>query len=296
MLKNILLFETWGEKFWEIGPKPNESKHNQDKETRYYNLGSTGIKTVPITDIDEVEKGDRIYHVNGGLGTIVNFEKDDRKSFKTAIIKFDQSPDTQIFLLKVLVDQNMIEKVIEEENDGSDIDNSIEPSTQETKPVKKIEEEEVEEEEIEEEESEEGDDEYVDVLDDLSQEELMIMKINEFFNEQELSFLVTLKEVRNYRKKLKKIQGQTTNPIKDKINERRLETTFIIEKYFQHLIKKFPNLKIYRFIGQIPYEELWDIRTKDRITISSEDTDKHGQDNGVIFYWVFSDAVVFKTL
>ncbi len=152
-------------------------------------------------------------------------------------------------------------------------------------------------EEIEEEEEEE---EYVDVdeLEDITEEDLMITEIKEFFSENELKKIVTLDDVLNYRKELtqKTYNYHNLNPLQKKVLGRRIAITYIIERYFKYMQQEFPYAKIYRYIGQMPYEELYQIRKKEVVPFYKEMYDIHGYDYGVIYYWIFSDGIIFKTI
>jgi len=246
----------------------------------------------------EFKVGERILHPIKGLGVIKKIIGDD------IYIVFDED-DSNIgtkLNLPSLIKYNLIYKSDEEEekkrilkknkktptkpkNSGLRLDGTIQHSD--------------EEEEMEEEMEEEEDEDAPDIVDDLDEEELMIMKVDEFFSDEEIqNNLVTLEDILEYRDGLNKkfYELKNLNPFQKKILGRRLAITYIIERYFNHLAEVFPAMKIYRFIGEIPYDEMWEIRKKGRIPFYKEMYDIHGFDNGVIFYWILNDGVVFKTL
>ena len=148
-------------------------------------------------------------------------------------------------------------------------------------------------EEEEEEEEEEDEDDYI--LDDLTAEELSTIKIEEFFNKDEIGFLISKEQIIEYRNNLIKQENKDVNPLKKKIYDRRISSTYIDESYFDFIEKKIPQMTAYKFTAKIPYRELWDIRNKDRVIFPKNLNNVTGFSSGVIFYWVFYDGIVFKT-
>jgi len=288
MIKNILLYENWGEKFWEIGP---ESKKNT----------VDGYSLSPIKSIDDIAVGDRIYHTNSGPGSVDDIDK----ISQSVHIDFDQNNSSKhtTFSLPILIKHGTIQLIEEEPEEGNistktsfnnnpsiniSPNNTISTSNI-TKPIIN------EDDEIEEEEEEDDDDDE-NFLIDITAEELMTMKIDEFFNEGEMTLLVSIEDVENYKERLKQVTNNESNPFKIKLHKKRIKDIGIISKYYNHLKDRFPNMDIYRFNGQIPYEELWNIRQKDRVSVTDDMYDNHIFNSGVIFFWVFKDAVVFKTI
>ena len=80
--------------------------------------------------------------------------------------------------------------------------------------------------------------------------------------------------------------------------ERSLRTAEIIESYFDFLIHKIAKdeLQVFRTVEQIENEDLLKTKTKVRASDSKELTQKYSFDQGIIAYWKFNDAVVFKTI
>ena len=80
--------------------------------------------------------------------------------------------------------------------------------------------------------------------------------------------------------------------------ERSLRTAEIIESYFDFLIHKIAKdeLQVLRTVEQIENEDLLKTKTKVRASDSKELTQKYSFDQGIIAYWKFNDAVVFKTI
>lgn len=228
-------------------------------------------------NINDIKIGDRIIHYKIGKGTVVGIEDDGY----TVKIKYDGNDDVNIYLSRILID--LIRKI--DDNDIIKNDTNID-NFKKNINIKE------DEEEIEEEEEEES--EWEDI-DDLTEEELSEMKIDEFFNDAELSFLVSLDDVKNHKEKLKSLIKSKFNPIKDKINSKRLFQIEILEKYFDHLKGIYPDKNIYKFSGQIPYDELWDIRKKYKIEDKIDDLDEYIK-TGFIYYWIFEDSIVFKII
>jgi uncharacterized protein Veg len=79
--------------------------------------------------------------------------------------------------------------------------------------------------------------------------------------------------------------------------ERSLRTAEIVESYFNFLVHKIANgLPVLRTLEQIDNEDLLKNKTKVRASDSKELTRKYSFDQGIIAYWKFKDAVVFKTI
>jgi len=281
MLKRFKLFENQysGVGWQNVSKDYKLSDDLYDDELGVYNVGI----------------GDRIYHINSGPGTIIS------RNGKIVNIQFDgDSGRNKItFLLSTLVDNNLIKMIDEEPEEGSispDLNFVNDPTVSQPKEIvaKPMVEEEEEEEEEEEDDYDDGDD-GDDGLIDVTVEELMTIDIEEFFNEGEMTLLVSIEDILKYREKIKQITKYEDNPFKNKLNEKRLKDTYIIEKYYKYLSNRIGR-DVYRFNGQIPYGELWDIRQKDKIEITDDMYDSHIFNSGVVFFWVFKNAVVFKTV
>lgn len=218
---------------------------------------------------DDIKEGNRIYHINSGYGTVVGFFYQNNNKIIT--IKFDDSKYELNFLLNSLIRSGFIRKV---ENDNNVTNKS-------------------EDQFVEEEEEEEEDDSSF-LTGDLTEEDLSTIKVKDYFVDNDLNFLLTIDELISYRKKIKKQLKSSSNELKNKINENRLRGTYIIEEYFNKLSDKFKNKTIYRFTAHIPYKELWEIKNKYRIILKNEN--EQTLYNGIVYYWVFSDGIVFKTI
>lgn len=151
--------------------------------------------------------------------------------------------------------------------------------------------------EIEEEIEEEEDDEFDDNEFFMTEDEMMLTKISDFFDKDGLKKMMSLNDLLKYRKDLtsKLYDFSKFNELQRDIISRRISITYLIEKYFIYLEDKFSNMKILRYIGQIN-DEMRALKKKSRVIFYKELHDIHGFDNGVIYYWVFNDAVVFKTI
>lgn len=102
---------------------------------------------------------------------------------------------------------------------------------------------------------------------------------------------------KNKRKYEELLNNPNISEFKKSLFERNLRSSEIVEQYFDFLISKISNnLPVYRTVEQIDNEDLLTTKTKVRASESKEMTQKHSFDQGIIAYWKFKDAVVFKTL
>lgn len=279
MFKNFKLFE----------------KHTDTKYT---------LKDYTLSEIiNKPSKGERVYHVNSGPGTVTKMEKND-----VIFINFDMSPSSKVgFVLSILTKNGLIKMIDKEPVDSTGFPVTI-PETEDknvkdkenVQPENKVETsddsisvDDDEDEEMEEEEDDDDDDFY---LEDITADELMTMNLTEFFNEGEIGLLVSLDDVLNFRKSVEGVNDEDLNPFKKTLKYKKINMTYLMEKYYKHLMDRIPGKSVYRFNGQIPYPELWDIRQKDRIKISDELKDDTIFNSGVLFFWIFKDSIVFKTI
>lgn len=212
--------------------------------------------------------GDRVNVVGRGIGTIKNIYD------STINIKFDNTGYISVLNLDYLLDRNII-TVIDDKNNKN---KNIKMSNYDI--------------EIEEEEEEEEEDDWG-VFIDLTEEDIADINIENFLIEKDLKKLLSYKDIIKYEIELKKILKNKFNPVKEKINKRKLEKIKILKDYFNLLSKKYPNKKIYKISGEIQYDEIWDIRKKDRINYNKTIEELLKID--FIYYWVFKNAVIFKT-
>jgi len=147
-------------------------------------------------------------------------------------------------------------------------------------------------EEEEEEEEEDDDDDYL--FNDITIDELMTIKIEDFFTDAELELLISFNDLTKHENNLNKNINNTNNKFKIIYNKRKINDLKILKEYYLYLMKKIPNFNIYKYSGNLPYTELWDIRQKDRIDIPKDIKDPHIFNSGVFYYWVFKNGVIFK--
>ena len=256
-----------------------------------------------ITENNYIEKGDRVYHVNSGPGTITELDNG------VINIKFDMDNsnthgkyhvDTVVKngLLK-LIDEEPIDDIFpESEHKNVEGRGNIEPPKKKIETIEtKVEtDDDDEDEEIEEEEDEDDDDDDDFFMDDITADELMTMNLTEFFNEGEMEMLVSLDDILNFRNSVDNVNDEDLNPFKKALKSKKLNMTYVMELYYNHLMDRIPGKDVYRFNGQIPHNELWDIRQKDRIDIPENIKDDAVFNSGVLFFWIFKDAIVFKTI
>jgi len=227
-----------------------------------------------LTDINnkkELSLYDKIYHVYNGPGEIIKLDSN------RITIKYKDGSILS-YSVDYLIDTESLKKIKYSNNNNNSNNNSNNIK------IKEIEEEE------EEEEEEDDDDDYL--FDDITIDELLTIKIEEFFNENELDFLISYKDIIDYKNRIN--DTIVNNKFKELLKQKKLNEIEILIMYFDHLSKRIPGYKIYKFNGQIPYNELWDIRQKDRINIPDNLRDKHIFNSGVFYYWVFKNGIIFK--
>lgn len=261
--------------YWKSTNKKNDKNAAEIKKNWFKTADITQYK-----NIKDVKVNDKIFHVKYGNGIIEKLFTPDKYDDKYQVyIKFEDELYDNIYFLDVLLINNHILKI-----NNKEIGNKI------LKIIKGVIKEEIEEEE-EEIEEEEDDDEFDD---DLTDDELLLIKIEDYFTIDELKFLFSLNDLKEYRNNLKNKINTKTNPFKDQINKKRLQSSYINEKYFKFLIKKFKTENVYKFTGKMPYDELWDIRKRDIIKFKNEYN--YYIKDAIIYYWVFNNGIVFKNV
>jgi hypothetical protein len=126
--------------------------------------------------------------------------------------------------------------------------------------------------------------------------DLLEFSYKDFFADEEK--IVTSEEVTANRVKF---QGLIDNPevkeFKKVFYERSVKVTEIIEQYFTFLKAKVAGeLPVFRTLEEIKNEDLLVTKTKVRASESREISKKYSFDQGIIAYWKFKDAVIFKTI
>jgi len=137
---------------------------------------------------------------------------------------------------------------------------------------------------------EEEEEEYDDIdefFEDITIDDMLNNNIEYFFTKDELSLTSTIDDVERFKNIIKKQTPK--NSFSKKLKDKRLSSINILEKSFNNLSTKYPNKKIYRFSGEIPYSDMWDNRQKDYIY-----SPKSKINTTVIYYWEFKDSVLFK--
>jgi hypothetical protein len=260
-------------------------------------------------NIKDIKKGDRVYIKDFGKGTIKDIVDNE------ILFDSDKTNDTNIFIASTLVSNNFIKKIEEEGNDEEmevqqedglfdrnknqvnskpfdksilkthfDKNINVNPSNIKMNDI------------IEEEEEEDSEEENIfDLLYSLTKDELSGIEITEFFTEEEIDMMLSYDELNDIENDIKENieELKNTNLIKYRIYQTKLKNIENIKKYYSFLSKKFNSYKIYHFSGRIPYEELWNLRYKERMS----DIDfKYKRNEGLILYWVFKDNIIFKTI
>lgn len=88
------------------------------------------------------------------------------------------------------------------------------------------------------------------------------------------------------------------NPLKKKLLSKKLVATYVIEEYYNYVLRVAKSMdidKVFRFKGDYPYEALKQLRMKARAS-KLESTEKYTYDYGIIYYWIFKDAIIFRTI
>jgi len=102
----------------------------------------------------------------------------------------------------------------------------------------------------------------------------------------------------NIKKYEKIIENPDIPEFKKVFMERSLRIAEIIDSYYEFLINKISKdgLPVFRTVEQIESVDLLITKTKVRASDSKELSRKYSFDQGIIAYWIFSDAIVFKTI
>jgi len=147
-----------------------------------------------------------------------------------------------------------------------------------------------------EEEDEEEEEEISSILKStFKKKDLLEFSYADFFDKDK----TTTKEelIKNKEKYEKALEDKDVPELKYKFYERSLRTAEIIEQYYDFLVNKIAkDLPVYRTIESIENQDLLSTKTKVRASESKEMIKKYSFDQGIIAYWKFKDAVIFKTL
>jgi len=128
----------------------------------------------------------------------------------------------------------------------------------------------------------------------LKTEDLLKKKYTEFFEiEKVVSREDIDSKINEYEDKLK---DENLSKVKKLFYERTLKQIELVDQYFDFLESKIAEGKpVFRSIGKVE-SKIFSLSKMVRASESKELTKKHGFDRGVIYYWIFEDAVIFKTL
>lgn len=149
------------------------------------------------------------------------------------------------------------------------------------------------------EEEEEDDDDIVNNLKDkdkpsFKKEDLLDISYKDLLDDSKISDKKYLLELKS---KYEKLSANDDNAFKKAFNQRALKNIEIVETYYDFLINKIAgDLPVYRTIEDINDEDLIKTKTKVRASDSKEISRKYSFDQGIIIYWKFGDAVIFKTI
>jgi hypothetical protein len=126
--------------------------------------------------------------------------------------------------------------------------------------------------------------------------DLLTHSYKDFFGDDEK--IVTNEEVVTNRLKFQGlIDNPDVNEFKKVFYERSVKVSEIIEQYFTFLKAKVAgDLSVFRTLEEIKNEDLLTTKTKVRASESRDISKKYSFDQGIIAYWKFNDAVIFKTI
>lgn len=125
-------------------------------------------------------------------------------------------------------------------------------------------------------------------------DDLLEFSYKDFLLEEKIT---SYEQLKNLKSKYESLINEDMPKIKKAFAERTLRSLEIIESYFDFLINKVSGeLPVYRTVEQIENRDLLKTKTKIKASESKELTRKHSFDQGIIAYWKFKDAVVFKTI
>jgi hypothetical protein len=145
------------------------------------------------------------------------------------------------------------------------------------------------------EEEEEEEDDITKKATQLKKEDLDGISYKDFFDIEKITDIESIKTLKlKYEDILKQ---KELSKIKLIFAERAVRNLEIVESYFDFLIHKIAkDLPVLRTIDTIENEDLLSTKTKVKASESKELTNKYSFDQGIIAYWKFKDAVIFKTL
>ena len=145
------------------------------------------------------------------------------------------------------------------------------------------------------EEEEDDDDVAIVRKETFKKADLMEFSYEDFFDkEKTITKDEMLVNKQKYQEAVDKKEG---NELKLIFMDKALRTAELVEQYFDFLIAKVAkDLPVYRTVEVIENEDLLATKTKVRASESKEITKKYSFDQGIIAYWKFKDAVVFKTI
>jgi len=152
---------------------------------------------------------------------------------------------------------------------------------------------------IEEEEEEEEEGDIIKNLkkaEPFKKDDLLEFSYEDFFEDADK--ISTIEDIKTLKAKYEELLKQPNlTKIKMLFAERALRNFEIVESYFDFLIHKVAkDLPVLRTSDLIDNADLLSTKTKVRASDSKELTSKYSFDQGIIAYWKFKNAVVFKTL
>lgn len=126
-------------------------------------------------------------------------------------------------------------------------------------------------------------------------EDLLEFSYEDFFTDN--LKITKLEDVKALKTKFQSMMGESNSEIKKIFAEKAFHSIEIIESYFEFLTNKIAkDLPVLRINDIVEDTDLLYTKTKVRASDNKEIVDKYTLDQGIVAYWKFKDAIVFKTL
>lgn len=126
-------------------------------------------------------------------------------------------------------------------------------------------------------------------------EDLLELSYKDFFPNQDK--ITTIDDIKKLKAKFQSEMSQNISKLKNMFAEKAYHSADIVESYFNFLLNKVAkDLPVYRINDVIDDTDLLSTKTKVRASDAKELLNQYTLDQGIVAYWKFNDAVVFKTL
>lgn len=147
----------------------------------------------------------------------------------------------------------------------------------------------------EEEEEEEPESNKIKRGEAFKKDDLLEFSYEDFFTDKEK--ISDLEDIKALKTKFQGMKSGNNSKIKAIFAEKAFQNLEIIESYFGFLANKVAkDIPVLRINDVVDDTDLLSTKTKVRASDNKELTNKYSFDQGIVAYWKFKDAVVFKTL